>query len=622
MSQQDTQSGLPLLHIQGTSYSNAHDGLGKLPGHVKVDPVKSSTHPLERLTRLFSTIVQLLFPIALTAYFICIWRFFLARDSDNPVKYGIPYEIWIFYSWFLIGVFGLGWSKFSLIGAENAVQASSKAVIAAPNERSWSSLGGWIKALNRGIFHNESPYHSLWYFLTAVSILMYVALPLSGLCLELSDGYVPLSTSPNVLGHKWDTFNERQSVWYDTGVEKGWQIGSPATVPGFGLIYTPPYIQRGEYSTLENVPNSLAWESGIPEMFLAPQAMTPVSGDAWGVRASYNCSILEDISEFTILNQTRSSVLRIGSRGDYETPSGDEIYLFNSDASSGTYAYNLWADIEMGVSMIGDQYGPPSYNGSEPRSFDPDGAKKAEVLELLIWQAQTSGSYDTEAAFNRSVEPTVQGLGHPIMKASNGSFIRNETFYKVQVSNRGNISTEVADYKEKYSIPYDRILSTAKPIGIQCRVMSTLGTARLNPRTSTFDSFKELSNPPIITAESPMPRLGFLTQETLQGSYFELFRAANAPPPLTVSNSYMYQNFVQPQVLKKSVMLLYALEGLQLMYDGVYGFEGTWDHPNLTSSSPGKILTAGVIPPIGPVVLFVVWAISCTMLRVNFGCTA
>ena len=68
-------------------------------------------------------------------------------------------------------------------------------------------------------------------------------------------------------------------------------------------------------------------------------------------------------------------------------------------------------------------------------------------------------------------------------------------------------------------------------------------------------------------------------------------------------------------------MLAYATDALQLMYDGKYGFEGGWMHPNLTATKPAKVLTPGEFPQLVIVVtvLTVYWALGCIVLGITYG---
>ncbi|KAH7165338.1 hypothetical protein EDB81DRAFT_779004 [Dactylonectria macrodidyma] len=613
MSGQDwrrTSGGVPLLPVQSPPVPKP-TSIVSSSGYA---PIGTPTTPPPRqqprgfwsyLGRFILTLVQLLVPFVVTGYYFFIWKYFLARPLDNAVKYGITHETWIFYSWFLVGVFGLGWSKFALGSAEPV-----------RTEQTWSSPGGWMECVKRLMSNQGAPEGFLWYMLAFVSFIMYVALPLSGLCLELSDGYVPVSTVPKVVGHTWSDFHSRQAIWYEEGAAKAWEMGFPPIIPGVGIIYTPKHIQRSDYSGLEDAPNSLPLSRGMPEMFLAPQAEAPVSGEAWGLRAGYNCSMVEDASEFTILTQKSTMVLDYFNPPDFNgqgftTPLGDYIYACNSSQSSGHLAYNLYAYMELGVSMH-----RKTYYGNESNSFDPDDTPKADILEFALWQTQKNQEYDYyDLDFNSTLSPIIKGMPHPIVEGDNGTFVRNDTFFEY----RQRVGTQVENKTYANMLPKNvPAISIAPPIGVRCQVLSALGTAKLDPRQSTFESFQQTPSPPWdANIEGITPRLGTIAQETIWSKYFEIFRAVNAPLPITSSNSYMYKNYLQPQALQKGVLLAYAMDGLQLMYDGVYGFEGAYANDNLTTSVPGKILTAGeVVSPAIPAWLFAAWAVGCTLIRI------
>lgn len=164
-------------------------------------------------------------------------------------------------------------------------------------------------------------------------------------------------------------------------------------------------------------------------------------------------------------------------------------------------------------------------------------------------------------------------------------------------------------------------MSLAPPIGIRCRVISTLGTAELNPGPSTFHSFEQSPSPPLNSSmeDTPTPRLGVIAQKTMMGRYLEIFTATSSPSPITMSNSYLYQNYVQPQMLQKSIMLAYAMDALQLMYDDTYGFGGAWIGANLTSSRPEKVLVAGRMSQRALAVVFAIWAAGSVSLGIFYG---
>ena len=65
----------------------------------------------------------------------------------------------------------------------------------------WSSPPGWLKAIHYREFHR------LWSFLTILSVLPFIAFPLSGMVFEISDGYIATSEHPKVVGRNQTNFN-------------------------------------------------------------------------------------------------------------------------------------------------------------------------------------------------------------------------------------------------------------------------------------------------------------------------------------------------------------------------------------------------------------------------------
>ena len=89
---------------------------------------------------------------------------------------------------------------------------------------------------------------------------------------------------------------------------------------------------------------------------------------------------------------------------------------------------------------------------------------------------------------------------------------------------------------------------------------------------------------------------------------------------MIISNSPAFETFVQPQILLKSISLLYGLDALHIMYDGgTNGFEGAWLSENMTSSAKGWIITPADVPPFIPLIFFVPWAATCIVLAARYG---
>lgn len=170
------------------------------------DPILRRTPSKYRKRAILSVLV----PLIATSCFCAIWLSLLRRDLDNAVKIGYRHEQVVNYFWFVIGVFVLGVSKYGLAGLEAAMlktpfwQLPNAAALLMHSENSWSSPSGWWKGI-RGMWtmrkENQPCFtRALWFLLAFLSLISFVAIPLSGLCIELSDGYVRSSHPATVIG--------------------------------------------------------------------------------------------------------------------------------------------------------------------------------------------------------------------------------------------------------------------------------------------------------------------------------------------------------------------------------------------------------------------------------------
>ncbi|KFY24630.1 hypothetical protein V491_02065, partial [Pseudogymnoascus sp. VKM F-3775] len=475
------------------------------------------------------TLALILIPPIITAWYGVIWaRLVLGIENDDAVKYRTFSGSLIYYSWFIIGVFGLSWAQFGLLGVELAMlqapfwKASNLITTLMHSNTTWGGPAGWWKA----IYHRE--FHRLWCLLALLSILPFIAFPLSGLVIELGDGHIRTSEHPSVAGRNASTYNDAVSAVSDA--TSAWEIGLNPTIPGFGVVYTAPGIDRSEHSCLGEVPNTLPLTESIPDMFLAPQADLPVSGKAWGLRVKYNCSIIRKASEFTILSEKSVSIFSKVEGGvstslrpgvTLRTPSGSSIQIFNS-SNSPDYL-NMWSYSEMGISVpttMQATYENNTAGNAVSNDGVPHDISESMVLEYALWQLQFHGYYDNPnetLPFNSTLGPVIEGMGSPFSLSENKSLLSNSTFFKigqgknftlpslsgVPVALNASI-TDLRDYfNTKHLVDYkanqykpnqfpEAIIDAAAPIGVRCVVSSGAGTATLDGVTSTFSDFSRV----------------------------------------------------------------------------------------------------------------------------------
>ncbi|KAL2111027.1 hypothetical protein VUR80DRAFT_384 [Thermomyces stellatus] len=620
------------------------------------DPATLKPPKLERYW--LRTLVLILVPSAVTAWYGVIWvALVLGIENDDAVNYRTFSGSLTFYSWFIIGVFGLSWSNYGLAGVEVAMlqtrfwRAKNLVAFLMHSNNTWSSPSGWLKAM----YHRQFP--RLWTLLAVLSILPFIAFPLSGLVFEISDGYIATSDQPVVAGRNQTTFNKVYPG--DLGgpgvnAQYAWRIGATPTIPGFGVVYTPPGYDRSQHSCLQKVPNTLPLTEAIPDMFLAPQADVPVSGKAWGLRVKYDCSNVRSASEFTILSQRSESAVTIYDNttdvllsARLTTPSGDFINVFNTGATP-RIGTNVWAHSEIGSNDVPTGK-PKQYDGSHP-DFVPDDASKSSVFEYALWQIQLEGYYEAdypgEISFNRTLDPVIEGMGSPF-SMSDGNVVFNDTFFQIRGGSETIIGTdrsgddvevegdltdldEIFHVKEllRYRIRLveDKvpILAVASPIGVRCVVSSGLGTASLDGVTSTFSDFERV-DPEINSTIGEGPLIfGHTAFNSLNTAYENFYDVAHLPPKVSMGSTYSWQGYVHSQALLEGVMLAYGMDALQLMYNINPGTENSFVNTDLTSSREGKVLTiASLIPGVGTgyfvLALFCLWAGISVALGIIYG---
>ncbi|KAI9162989.1 hypothetical protein HJFPF1_04584 [Paramyrothecium foliicola] len=600
------------------------------------------------------TLSVILIPSIITAWYGIIWIWLvLGIENDDAAKCRNFSGSQIYYSWFIIGVFGLSWSEYGLAGVGFAMlqtrfwKAPNLFALLMHSDATWSSPSGWLKAL----WHRD--FSRLWGLLAFLSVLPFIAFPLSGLVFEITDGYISTSSHPLVIGRNTSTW--LASAGLSTPAQNAWRMGVSPTIPGFGIVYTPPGIDRAKHSTLKQVPNTLPSTSSIPDIFLAPQAEVPVSGRAWGLRVQYNCSIVRTASEFTILSEKplsmfshveRDPVLVLGAERtavNLRSPSGYTIQISNSTVDPDNV--NMWSYSEMGMDPSISDLG--AYASVDP-DMVPVNLSQTTVLEYALWQVQFRGYYDdgTIPPFNSTLGPVVEGMGSPFILSNNGTLLSNDTFFRIRQGDNFTIEasstpvkldasvtdlrdffdpTKLTDYKissGKFDYP-EPVLDVAAPIGVRCLASSGLGEATLDGVTSTFTDFEQVNPVHIVGG------IGYVFAEeawsAIQWTKFsDFYRPSHSPRELPHASLWRWQGFVNSEALLRSTMLAYGLDAINLMYGFSFGFDGGWTNTNLTASRKGRILNiASLIPghTMGYFVLclFCVWSGISIILGVLYG---
>lgn len=473
----------------------------------------------------------------ITAYFLWVWRYLLSRDETLNPKFGHRSEIWVFYSWFFIGVFGLNIAQYGLAGVEAGMlqerfwSVRSLAGLVQHSGESWASpyeLWQCLKTKVKRGDKNVVLVGPLWFTLALISLAPFIALPLSGLCFELSDGYVDTGAkNAPVIGRTLLNFNQRANAYALDNLKSAWKVGFPPAVPGIGIAYTPPDVARSDFKSFSELPNTLPISQNVSRLFLGQQGSTPITGVVWGLMFSYNCSVVRSASEFTILSQNTSSFLGGGDVTQLATPSGDHIFAFNT---SSLMAYNIWAYSELGMSNEREK----GYQGNESFLTNDGASDRLNVLEYALWQVRTEASYGELTGlgyqFNDTIDVPITDLGAIYNKSPNGSYVINRDRFNMRM-----IDSSYWEKNDAFRVS-ERIIQVAEPIGVRCVRGSEPGTAYVDAATSTYKSFQGTPNTPMtnLTDERTW-RFGYAISDMMPGNtgYFNLFSSTTTPGRIT-----------------------------------------------------------------------------------------
>lgn len=357
-------------------------------------------------------------------------------------------------------------------------------------------------------------------------------------------------------------------------------------------------------------------------MFLAPQADVPVSGKAWGLRVEYFSS---EKSASSVISNDEGKAIRL------RTPSGDTIALWSSlDTvdSAGINFHNTQAYFEVGTRAPLLLLNETEYYDGYHHEFEADEGDASQVFEYAMWQLRVDTlANNSRERFNHTVEPSIEGIGSPIVKQDNGTYALNDTFFTIKEGivesgflNKtiGTPSITLSDLIKGSS--FGPLLYVAPPVGVRCVSSSDLGTAELDGVTSTFRSFQrsslELNTSTFFTGAL---RFGRTTQHMLDGQYFQHYQSGGLPgaQPGRIHESRRFEQFVDQESLLRSVNLAYALDASNLLFDSTSNFKG-WVEPRLTASREGKILTVASLIP-GAAVGYLVLALFCAWAGLSAG---
>lgn len=348
------------------------------------------------------------------------------------------------------------------------------------NLQTWSGPAGWIAMRLKP--------STTWIILSIISLAPYVALPLSGFTIQLTTGYAT-GTAPNstasLLGQRPESFLDQTMDDVFTRSFNRWRFASSAVLSSRSAYYVPADNSSNlDRSWLQSFPNEWPDDEQVTT-FIAPQSRDIVDGDAWGLEASLNCTVVSSLSQFKLLSQRneagtapRCPPINFNSSG--LTPEGEgipdlcdfDVYLL-SPIENETY---LVIDPTLYLFPLGMMEIAVQYKKDNPDFSDPEPV----LLEAALWQ--------------NPIEMTAKCP--PLEK-----LVSNE------------LGTTVANFQKSFALSEltaslvgqtDMESKQLEAIGFQCKSSLRTGTATIDGRSGTYSSFTLQEADPILSA-SPVP---------------------------------------------------------------------------------------------------------------------
>ncbi|KAF2827407.1 hypothetical protein CC86DRAFT_466185 [Ophiobolus disseminans] len=595
-----------------------------------------------RLKRFYlRALVGVLGPIDICAYYIAIWRIYLTPNgSREPLLFGPRGAAWVFYSWFVTGVLGLALSLHSLSGVEAGMlmepawDVGDATRLMLHSDKIWSGPGGWMRTIkwavgSRGSSLRRSPSR-LWFVFTLPSLLVFIAWSLSGLTMEITQGYcrAHISVPATMTGFSYDMFNEREGDNTYSPATQMWTSGQDMKVPAAGVVYTPEGYDRLKLAFLNQVPAMLPQDDGIPEIFLTAQADHPIEERNWGLLLQYKCTIINHAQDFRMINTSNRALHdynRLNEGASAVLLDQDSTYLVWMNQTQGKWAANLDAAIESGL---------------EVRSgFDIPTQKSSNLTNQCYIKDQENGTADCPGIHQyRDFEIA---LWQTLLESTNRMWFEDfHITYNLSIDHNLTEYFDAQAAQVFYSMSWKPAPLHVTAIGVQCRASSSVGSADINGIRSNYSNFQR-TDTPIPEPSSGCPRrFGSSTPLYMMGVSGDdewvarVFKASGTPPPYYAtkflengahSSLLLQLNFLQAEHLRRSMLRAYASYAMQLMYNGGQAYTTrngsnlTFINPNATAFVPGPIIKPGVMPAAVPVTLFCIWALVSSALGIMYG---
>lgn len=451
-------------------------------------------------------------PLTALAFYAFICFHYLAHPLSNNIFPSQPVDATrVYYCWFLTSVFILEWARSGLANIE--ASALMMPHLAPPTAKelmwhtdtNWANPLWWLRAMRSVLWMlvprrqrwSQSPIARpslLWTLLSFIHISLFLAIPLSGLSLEVVDASTYTMNPVRIYGPNETSFNARGWLDFPRGIRREWESGRQTSPTRGALLYAPHGIRNISATYFDDQAIEAARNSDGAEIrvFAGPAVRETIWGEAWGMSANISC-LPTPVDQLQMIRSDgyNSSVNICSTRercefewldvGDASRMNEGFEHILNVPAwlnesrqlepQSGLQSHSLLAAADgwstMFLQLLPNASRTPYslVNNHDNWTFDhivraaPSDDITNSMFEMLLWQ-QGASEYIPEDEIFKSFRKHPS----PLMIVHNGTTSLLHSF-------GANYSGSFAGF------------------GVHCDIKSAVGTATLDPDTRTFSKF-------------------------------------------------------------------------------------------------------------------------------------
>lgn len=233
--------------------------------------------------------------------------FYLQYPPSNGIVSGLTIDgRRLFYGWFILAILSLEWGRVGLANIEAAVLMRRRL---APRtalqlmwhvDANWANFLWWLKGLRSTAFWllhwqrrpqvtaigPRSTPNMLWVLLSFTSALLFIAVSMSGLSIELTDAKVPSNSKAQIFGPNSTTFNTLASDIRSKKININWLSGRKTSPQNGAIFYAPDQTFNVSTTYFDD---QAAQNATAISVFVGPAVGEDVIGTAWGISANISC---------------------------------------------------------------------------------------------------------------------------------------------------------------------------------------------------------------------------------------------------------------------------------------------------------------------------------------------